>query len=513
MKTTPFAFRFIRQLAPLGAFLLAGVLTRAADSAPLPTPEQLAQTNTAVIPALSRNMTMHNSFVELAKKGDIDELFLGDSITDWWRTNGKDVFTKYFGNQKVANFGISGETTQQVLWRLRNGEGTGYSPKLVMLMIGTNNLGSNTDDQIAEGVKAVVGELRQDFPAAKILLLGIFPRATPDSPLRARIANINQTIGKLNDLDHVFYLDIGAKFLDAGGAFLPGVFRPDNLHPAAPGYEIWAQAVQAPLANLLKLSAAPVTASAPTASTPPAAATSATEPRPNTAIIPVPQRTEDRLPQNAVNSYLKKHATYVDLAKAGGIDVLFLGDSITDGWHGAGKAVWDQYYGSMKAANFGIGYDRTQHTLWRLQNGEGAGFQPKAVVMMLGTNNTGINTPEEAAAGIAAVVAELRKDFPETKILLLGIFPRGNPGEAGRRQVAGINQIIAKLHDGQHVFYLDIGAKFLDTDGNMLPGVMGDAAKLHPSAAGYTIWAEAIKDPLANLLAGKPAFDSATTVK
>jgi lysophospholipase L1-like esterase len=266
VKITPFPLRFLRQLAAIGACLLAGVTARAADSspadAPLPTVEQLAQTNSAVIPALSRNMTAHNSFVELAKKGDIDELFLGDSITDWWRLYGKDVFAKYYGNQKVANFGIAGETTQQVLWRLQNGEGTGFSPKLVMLMIGTNNLGSNTDDQIADGVKAVVGELRKDFPAAKILLLGIFPRGTPGNPLLARIANINQSIAKLNDLDHVFYLDIGAKFLDAGGAFLPGVFRSDNLHPAAPGYEIWAQAVAEPLANLLKISAAPAAAAA-----------------------------------------------------------------------------------------------------------------------------------------------------------------------------------------------------------------------------------------------------------
>ena len=500
MKITPITLRLPLLLAALGAFILAGACARASDASlvgtPLPTVEQIAQINSAVTPEVTRNMTMHNSFVELANKGDIDELFLGDSITDWWRSTGHDVFAKYFGSQKVANFGIAGETTQQVLWRLQNGEGTGFSPKLVMLMIGTNNLGKNNDEQISAGVQAVVGELRKDFPAAKVLLLGIFPRGLPGDVARTRIANINQTLAKLNDLDHVFYLDIGAKFLDANGSFLPGAFRSDNLHPDAPGYEIWAQAVQTPLANLLKLS------SAPAASTPSAAAPSTSaEPRPNTAIIPVPQRTEDRLPQNAVTSFLKKHATYSDLAKAGNIDVLFLGDSITDGWHGVGKAVWEKYYGSLKAANFGIGYDRTQHVLWRLQNGEGAGFSPKAVVLLIGTNNAGLNTTAEAAAGVAAVVGELRKDFPAAKILLLGIFPRGNPNDAGRKQVAAINQIIAKLDDGSHVFYLDIGAKFLDADGNMLPGVMGDAAKLHPSADGYTIWAEAIKEPLAKLMA------------
>ncbi len=253
-------------------------------------------------------------------------------------------------------------------------------------------------------------------------------------------------------------------------------------------------AIPTPAASTAAVALANSTSTAPGAS------------KPNTAIIAVPQRTEDGLPQSAVTAYEREHAAYAALAKAGGIDVLFLGDSITDGWHSVGQAVWKQYYGSQKAANFGIGYDRTQHVLWRLQNGEGQGFAPKVVVLLIGTNNAGVNTNEEAAAGVGAVVAELRKDFPYAKILLMGIFPRGNPGDAARRQVAAINQVIAKLNDGRHVFYLDISAKFLDADGNMLPGVMRDAPKLHPSAAGYTIWAEAIKEPLANLLAGRPAF-------
>lgn len=258
----------------------------------------------------------------------------------------------------------------------------------------------------------------------------------------------------------------------------------------------------------------PAPAAATTTSAAAAISTAKADAHPNTATIPVPQRTADGLPQSAVTAYLKEHAAYADLAKAGGIDVLFLGDSITDGWHSVGHAVWDQYYGSLKAANFGIGYDRTQHVLWRLQNGEGQGFSPKVVVLLIGTNNVGVNTNAEAAAGVAAVVGELRKDFPASKILLMGIFPRGNPTDPARRQVADINQISARLNDGQHVFYLDISAKFLDADGNMLPGVMKDAPKLHPSAAGYTIWAEAIKEPLANLLAARPAFaDAAVTTK
>jgi lysophospholipase L1-like esterase len=196
----------------------------------------------------------HEGFVETAKAGNIDLLLHGDSITDWWVQNdeNRQVFQKYFGNIRTANFAVAGDTTQGLLWGLRNGEGQGFSPKAVMLMIGTNNTGPNTGPEIAEGIGAVVLELRHDFPDAKILLLAIFPRSVPGDPVRDKIAEINRIISRLDDQKHVFYLDIGPKFLDANGFLLPNTFRADNLHPQAAGYDIWGQAVQAKLADLLK---------------------------------------------------------------------------------------------------------------------------------------------------------------------------------------------------------------------------------------------------------------------
>ena len=233
----PFAlFWFI-----VGAGLLA--LTGCATGAQEP-----ARVNTAVVPA-NRDGPKHRGFVALAKQGGIDALFLGDSITDFWREsnpatnhNGKAVFDQYFGGMRVANFGYSGDTTQQVLWRLQNGEGEGFQPKVVMLMIGTNNTGyvkgttnlKNTSAEIAEGVTAVVHELRTRFPAARILLLGIFPRGDPGDINRVQIAAINATIARLNDNRHIFYLDIGSKFLDASGALPPDIM-PDKLHPGPKG--------------------------------------------------------------------------------------------------------------------------------------------------------------------------------------------------------------------------------------------------------------------------------------
>jgi lysophospholipase L1-like esterase len=148
----------------------------------------------------------HEGFVETAKQGNIDLLLHGDSITDWWVQGDENtaVFQKYFGAIRTANFAVAGDTTQGVLWGLRNGEGQGFSPKAVMFMIGTNNTRENTAPEIAEGIGAVVLEMRRDFPDAKILLLAVFPRGRPGDAVRDQIAEINQTIARLDDQQHVF---------------------------------------------------------------------------------------------------------------------------------------------------------------------------------------------------------------------------------------------------------------------------------------------------------------------
>jgi len=216
--------------------------------------------NTAIIPSLAPFFqAKHQANLEVARRGDAEILFMGDSITDFWRNEegefaGKPVFDEFFGQWTVANFGIAGDTTQGVLYRLQNGEGEGFSPRAVMLMIGTNNTGRNTAAEIAEGIGAVVLELQERFPEARILLLGVFPRGRADDPVRGTIAEINERIAKLHDGDRVHYLDIGAEFLDENGNIPPDVMS-DGLHPSAKGYEIWAKAVIGPLSDLMAVSA------------------------------------------------------------------------------------------------------------------------------------------------------------------------------------------------------------------------------------------------------------------
>lgn len=204
--------------------------------------------NSAVVPTPRTSPGWEKQFqsnLDRTKAGDAVIIFDGDSITDWWRTKGRKEWEKTFVPYGVANFGIAGDLTQAVLWRLKNGQGKGMHPKLIVLMIGTNNLkwSDNTDEQTAAGVKAVVDEYKRMYPTARILLQGIFPRGeTASHPMRARIENINAMIGKLGDGQRVIFLDFGDKFLEPDGTISREVM-PDFLHPSARGYEIWAEQI------------------------------------------------------------------------------------------------------------------------------------------------------------------------------------------------------------------------------------------------------------------------------
>ncbi len=209
----------------------------------------------------------------------------------------------------------------------------------------------------------------------------------------------------------------------------------------------------------------------------------------------------------------KRHESFNEISKKGEAQLVFLGDSITHGWDGKGKAVWEKHWAPLKAANFGIGGDRTEHVLWRLGHGNFDGLKPKAIVLMIGTNNTGHQgrpqkeldgavyqcTAEQTAEGIKSILGQLRKKCPDAKILVLGIFPRGaNKDDKFRQQNEATNAIVKGFADGQKVFFLDIGAKFLEADGTLSKAIMPDL--LHPNEKGYQLWTDAIKADVQALL-------------
>jgi len=212
----------------------------------------------------------------------------------------------------------------------------------------------------------------------------------------------------------------------------------------------------------------------------------------NGAIIPVPRTGGATNRQTQVLQRAKDNP--------GPCDIAYIGDSITQGWEGAGKNVWQKYYGSRKCLNFGVGGDRTQHVLWRFENGQLDGIKPKAAVLMIGTNNSNKedNTEADILEGVQAIVKQLRERLPETKLLVLGIFPRGQTFSTQRGKILQVNQALAKLADGKMIHYLDFGPQLIEADGSIAKSVMPDF--LHLSEGGYEIWAQAIEPKLKEFL-------------
>jgi lysophospholipase L1-like esterase len=217
-------------------------------------------------------------------------------------------------------------------------------------------------------------------------------------------------------------------------------------------------------------------------------------------------RAQDNPAVKPLNRDIPRHKEFLKIVAKGEGDVIFVGDSITQGWEGNGKKAWAETFAPLKAVNLGIGGDQTGHVLWRITEGkEIEPLKPKLAVIMIGTNNMGNpakmtgHSREQIAGGVKAIVEELHRQKPEMKVLLLAIFPRSaNATDPIREKVKATNEIIAKLDDGKKVFYKDIGAKFLTSDGTLEKKIMPDF--LHLSAEGYQIWADAIKDDVTKLL-------------
>ena len=220
----------------------------------------------------------------------------------------------------------------------------------------------------------------------------------------------------------------------------------------------------------------------------------------HTATIPVPQ------PKSIVsspNSWTPRFIQKNQVVKNGDIDLVFLGDSITEGWEtGAGKDIWEKYYSKRKSLNLGFGGDRTEHVIWRLQNGNFDGINPKLVVLMIGTNNTGrrMDNPVMIAEGIKLIIETIHLKSPSTKILLLGIFPRGKAKDGQRRKNNdNVNKIIKNYpEDYKFVDYMDISKNFLNEDGSLSREIMYDL--LHLTSKGYEIWAESLEEKIKELL-------------
>lgn len=212
----------------------------------------------------------------------------------------------------------------------------------------------------------------------------------------------------------------------------------------------------------------------------------------NSALIPVPRRGRAAVRQTLVLQRARDNQ--------GDCDLEFIGDSITEFWEKGGHAVWQEYYGNLKALDFGVTGDQIQNLLWRFAHGQLDGIKPKVAIVMIGTNNSNPkgNSEAEILEGIKEVVKEVRQKQPGAKVLLLGIFPRGATFCPERSKIVQVNQALARMDDGKDIFYLDVGSLFVNADGSISKDIMSDG--IHPTAAGYAIWAKAMEPKLKQLL-------------
>jgi lysophospholipase L1-like esterase len=214
---------------------------------------------------------------------------------------------------------------------------------------------------------------------------------------------------------------------------------------------------------------------------------------------------------------LTAHSQLLEKAKKGGIDIYFEGDSITRRWGATDYpqllANWNQNFFGWNAGDFGWGADTIQNILWRLDNGELGGVNPKVIVLLAGTNNVGNRVPDDAkiaeiTRGLKAVIERMQAKAPRATIIATAIFPR-NDNMAVVPAIDKINDNLAKLADGKKLRYLNVNDKLADRDGKLFDGMMNAGDKLHPTVKGYQVWADGLKPIFTELLGPPAAVDHA----
>ena len=437
-------------------------------------------------------MKRHAEKMGVVTNGGAKVVFIGDSITHNWESSGKVQWSRYFANgkYKALNLGTSADRTEHVLWRItEGGELDGYEAKVILLMIGTNNTGHFPFDKeppvdTVLGVAEILKVIAEKQPNARTILTSIFPRGeNANDALRLRNDVVNKELAKYADGKRVIWCDFSDKFLDANGRLSRELF-PDLLHPNGLGYEIWASAV-IPLIDKV-LSASPgecipsVWPSSPRGYSygTPCAAT--------------PQSGFPGLMWWGKGRPIEKRNEIVDNGDVE-YDVVMVGDSITHRWEregGEGRELFAELKKTYRILNLGYGGDQTSHLLWRMKYGELEGYKAKLFQVMIGTNNRD-GAPGETAAGVKRVLELIREKHPESKIVLLPIFPRGATADDARRVFnEKVNAVIKGYADGKTVLWLDFNEKFFNAEGKLTKEVMNDL--LHPNERGYQIWLDAV---------------------
>jgi platelet-activating factor acetylhydrolase IB subunit beta/gamma len=522
-----------------------------------------------------------------ANAGPCDVLLVGDSITIQWG----DAWKKHFPNLKAINIGIGGDKTQNVLWRLDHGGVEGLQPKLILLMIGNNNMFFTPEtgiESVAKGIEMCMKNLCDRFPKIPIIVAKILPAHEPNNRFYEDIKKTNAALDPLNleSNPNVFVLDMWNDFTTADGKINKELFTSDNIHLSPAGYAAYANLLH-PLihANFNgeaipqpnrkpKLRITPETTN--NSPSPPSAGPGVRTPRTTTEIelksSPVlsypykpynqgkldPQLTgwplseaelgwvqkpeytrkpgheaQKHLPEfwfvtptashwqakdgSGVNEWVEHHAQCVGKAQAmrEHIDIAIIGDSITQGWGGGWdgspfNTAWQNHFGDARTVNLGIGGDRMEHILWRLDHGALEGTSPRCILLMIGVNNAPLVQANgvpmiSAAQGIKLCVENLRLRCPDSRIVLVKILPAFDPSKEVGAEVRKINQALddLRLESDAKVKVLDLWNDFTNVDGSLKSELYSDR-HLHLNAAGYGVFASKLKPAIMELLERLP---------
>ncbi|MCY2990198.1 MAG: GDSL-type esterase/lipase family protein [Planctomycetota bacterium] len=528
-------------------------------------------------------LDMHAKLVKdvEASKGPIDVLLVGDSITMQWGA----AWTEHFPKLKTVNIGIGGDKTQNVLWRLDHGGVAGIEPRLIVLLIGNNNMFFTPETGVeaaAQGIQMCTANLREKFPNAPLVVVKIFPAHAPGVRFYEDLKKTNAALDPLQlDSDpKVTVLDLWNDMVNADGTLRKELFTPDNIHLTQDGgYGLYASKLKPVIEALLAGKPVPVALAIPkvnaaVAPTKTPAATVAKEtghalPAADIAINSKPVLTYPYSPYNegkldpqltgwpltdaetawvakdeyyrkpghevqkhlpemwfvtptaahwgteekAKNAWIAHHATLIEKVKAsrGGVDIALLGDSITQGWGGGWdggpfNAAWQKHFGDKQTVNLGIGGDRMENILWRLDHAALDGVSPKAIVLMIGVNNAPLvfanGAPAVTAAqGIKLCIENLRMRCPQSQIVLVKILPAFDPSKEVGAKVREINAALdgLKLDVDPHVHILDLWSEFTNADGTLKTALYSDG-HLHLGAAGYEVFASRLKPVVQELL-------------
>jgi platelet-activating factor acetylhydrolase IB subunit beta/gamma len=508
-----------------------------------------------------------------ANAGPCDVLLVGDSITIQWGES----WRKNFPNLKEINIGIGGDKTQNVLWRLDHGGVDGLQPKLILLMIGNNNMFFTPETGIApaaKGIQMCVKNLRDKFPTTPIIVAKILPAHAPGNRFYEDIKKTNDSLDllQLESEANVFVLDLWEDFTNDNGSIEKELFTADNIHLTVEGYNVYATRLR-PMIEAI-FSGKPVPAAAKKSIPSPDKTSPTSPPSSKPARKPIlpaagielksstvlrypyepynqakldPQLTgwplsptelawveqpeysrkpgheiQKHLPEmwvvtptashwqakdgSGTNDWIMHHAKCIEKVQAirEHIDIALIGDSITQGWGGAWDGApfnvsWTKHFGDTKTVNLGIGGDRVEHILWRLDHGAIEGASPKFIILMIGVNNAPLvqanGVPASAVAqGIKLCVENLRLRCPESTIIIVKTLPAFDPTKDVGAKVREINDRLDefKLNADQKVKLCDLSKDFTHSDGRLISDLYSDK-HLHLSPQGYELLAAKLK--------------------